>query len=67
DFFYRGLRASRAISANVRVSASTSPTSRSTYSLLLGKPQWLPSTAANLKNLDVPIPARFTRVPPPKN
>jgi hypothetical protein len=29
--------------------------------------QWLPPTAANLKNLDVPIPAGFTRVPPPKN
>jgi hypothetical protein len=29
--------------------------------------QWLPPTAANLKNLDVPVPAGFTRVPPPKN
>lgn len=29
--------------------------------------QWLPPTAANPKNLDVPIPAGFTRVPPPKN
>jgi hypothetical protein len=29
--------------------------------------QWLPPTAANLKNLEVPIPAGFTRVPPPKN
>ena len=29
--------------------------------------QWLPPTAANLKNLHVPIPAGFTRVPPPKN
>jgi hypothetical protein len=29
--------------------------------------QWLPPTAANLKNLDVPIPAGFTRVPPPQN
>lgn len=28
--------------------------------------QWLPPTAANLANLNVPIPAGFTRVPPPK-
>ena len=29
--------------------------------------QWLPPTAANLKNLGVPVPAGFTRVAPPKN
>ena len=29
--------------------------------------QWLRPTAANLKNLVVPIPGGFTRVPPPKN
>jgi hypothetical protein len=28
--------------------------------------QWLPPAAANLKNLDVPIPAGFTRTAPPK-
>jgi len=28
--------------------------------------QWLPPTAANLTNFDIPIPAGFTRVPPPK-
>ena len=29
--------------------------------------QWLPPTAANLAKLNVPIPAGFTRVPPPRN
>jgi hypothetical protein len=27
--------------------------------------RWLPPTTANLKSMDVPIPAGFTRVPPP--
>jgi hypothetical protein len=29
--------------------------------------QWLPPTAANLAKLNVPIPAGFTQVPPPRN
>ncbi len=31
------------------------------------KLQWLPPTAANLARLNVPIPAGFTQVPPPRN
>jgi hypothetical protein len=29
--------------------------------------QWLPPTAANLAKLNVPIPAGFTQVAPPKD
>jgi hypothetical protein len=29
--------------------------------------RWLPPTAANLAQLNVPVPAGFTQVPPPGN